>query len=332
MRIPFDDMYYEFHRIFKKTGFTEDKAELCAKLFTETALDGVQSHSVHRLDFFLEYIKKGYVKIHNDPELIAGFGSFERWEGNLAPGNLNAWFCMGRAVELAHTHVMGCVAVRNTNHWMRGGTYGWQAADANCCAVCFANTIPNMPPWGSKERKIGNNPIVFAVPRREGHIVLDMATSLFSYGQIESHSLRGEKLPFPGGYDSSGNITDDAAEIMKTGLPLPMGYWKGSGLAMMIDLISAALSEGNPTHDLLKPRDVYGVSQVFLAFSIEKLQDLSYADSLANEVIDFVHSAEPEKSGGTVFYPGERTLMIRKENQGKGIPVNETVWKKITEM
>ncbi len=58
MRIPFDDMYDEFHRIFIKTGFTEDKAELCAKLFAETALDGVQSHSVHRLDFFLEYIKK----------------------------------------------------------------------------------------------------------------------------------------------------------------------------------------------------------------------------------------------------------------------------------
>ncbi|MBN1293577.1 MAG: 3-dehydro-L-gulonate 2-dehydrogenase [Candidatus Latescibacteria bacterium] len=332
MRIFFSDMYQEFYRIFKKTGFIEDKAQLCAKLFTETSLDGVQSHSVHRLNFFLDYINKGYVKIHNEPELIAEFGSFERWEGNLAPGNLNAWFSMNRAIELALTYGMGCVAIRNTNHWMRGGTYGWQAADANCCAVCFANTIPNMPPWGSIDRKVGNNPIVFAVPRKEGHIVLDMATSMFSYGQIESHAQRRESLPFHGGYDSEGNITDDAVEIMKTGLPLPMGYWKGSGLALMIDLISSALSDGNPTHNLLKPRDQHGVSQVFIAFGMDKLQCSAYADTLVNEIIDFVHTAKPLQKDGKVYYPGERTLNTRKENLEKGIPVDEEIWKKIIAM
>ena len=332
MRIPYDDMYREFLRIFRKVGFTEERAQLCAKLFTDTALDGVQSHSVNRLDFFLEYIGKGYVKIHNDPELIESFGSFERWDGRLGPGNIVAWRCMERSIELAHKLGMGCVAVRNANHWMRGGAYGWQAADANCCAVCFSNTIPNMPPWGSISRKVGNNPIVFAVPRREGHIVLDMAASLFSYGKIESHALSGKPLPFPGGDDSAGRITDDAAEIMKTGLPLPMGYWKGSGLAIMIDLFSAILSGGNSTRDLLKPRDEHGPSQVFIAFSMEKQGRAPVVDALVNEVVAFVHSATPVECDGRVYYSGERTLLIRKENREKGIPVNETIWKRITEM
>ena len=332
MRIPYTEMFDTFLRIFTKTGFAEDKALLCAQLFTDTALDGVQSHSINRLDFFLEYIDKGYVKIHNEPELIESFGSFERWDGNLGPGNLNAWFCMGRAVELAHVNGMGCVSMRNANHWMRGGTYGWQASEANCCSVCFSNTIPNMPPWGSKSRHVGNNPIVFGVPREEGHIVLDMATSLFSYGKIQSHSFSGEKLPFPGGYDSRGAITDNATDIMKTGLPLPMGYWKGSGLAIMIDLLTSILSGGYATHDLLKPRDRHGPSQVFMAFSVEKLQNSSMIEVLVNEIIDFVHSAEPVEHDGRIYYPGERTLLNRKENQEKGIPVNEEIWKRITEM
>jgi len=173
---------------------------------------------------------------------------------------------------------------------------------------------------------------VFAAPRPEGHVVLDMAASLFSYGKIESHSLSGEPLPFPGGIDSSGTITDDAAEIMKTGLPLPMGYWKGSGLAIMVDLMTAILSGGNATHDLLKPRDEHGPSQVFLAFSVDRLGGNDMAGNLAGEIIDYVHTAEPVVPDGKVYYPGERTLMTRNENLEKGIPVNETIWQRITEM
>lgn len=332
MRVPFDDMHREFLRIFRKVGFTPGRAELCARLFTETALDGVQSHSTNRLDFFLKYIEKGYVKINGEPEIIDSMGPFERWDGNLGPGNLNAYFCTNRAVELAHEHGMGCVALRNTNHWMRGGTFGWQAADANCIAIIFTNTIPNMPAWGSLSRRIGNNPIIIAVPRKEGHIVLDMAVSLFSYGRFESHVLTGEKLPYPGGYDSEGNMTDDAGEIMKSGLPLPAGLWKGSGLGIMIDLMTAVLSGGYATHELMGARNLYGPSQVFITFSVEKLRDVSEADRIAHEVVEFIHSAEPVEEDGSVYYPGERTLLIRKENLEKGIPVNDTVWEKIKTM
>ena len=70
-----------------------------------------------------------------------------------------------RAISIAKENGIGCVVLKNTNHWMRGGTYGWQAADAGCIGICFTNTIANMPPWGGKEPKLGNNPLVIAVPR-----------------------------------------------------------------------------------------------------------------------------------------------------------------------
>jgi 3-dehydro-L-gulonate 2-dehydrogenase len=332
MRIFFDDMKHEFVRVLITLGFTEERAELCARLFAEASLDGVLSHGINRFPMFVDYIQRGIIHIHNEPELVDSCGSFERWEGRLGPGNLNAHHCMNRAISLADEHGMGCVALRNTNHWMRGGTYGWLAADAGCLAICFTNTLPNMPPWGAVDSKIGNNPLVIAVPHKEGHIVLDMAMSMFSYGKLETYRKDNRQLPLPGGFDSAGNLTENPGDILETGRLLPMGYWKGSGLSVMIDLFAAILTDGEPTARLDHDGDEYGVSQVFITWSVKTLQTTSVVEHITGEVLGYIHSAVPAEDDGTINYPGERTLQIRKENQTHGIPVHESVWRKITAM
>ncbi|MFK8165012.1 MAG: Ldh family oxidoreductase [Lewinella sp.] len=108
---------------------------------------------------------------------------------------------------------MGLVALRNTNHWMRGGYYGWQAANENCISILFTNTQPNMPAWGAKESRIGNNPFVVSIPRKDGHIVLDMALSQFSFGKINDYKLKGEQLPYAGGWDEKNNLSRDPEKI-----------------------------------------------------------------------------------------------------------------------
>jgi len=168
MRIPFETMHREFFRILTELGFTEERARLCARIFAESSLDGIYSHGINRFPMFVDYVRRGIVRVHSTPEPVESFGSFERWDGNLGPGNLNAHQCMSRAISLAGEYGTGIVALRNTNHWMRGGTYGWQAADANCLALCFTNTLPNMPPWGALDKRVGNNPLVMAVPRKRG--------------------------------------------------------------------------------------------------------------------------------------------------------------------
>src|SRR5206468_5083874 len=140
----------------------------------------------------------------------------ERWDGGRGVGNLNAYACMEAAISLARRHGIGCVALANTNHWMRGGTYGWQAADAGLIGMCWTNTLPNLPPWGATVPRIGNNPLVIAVPRGKGtgeHVVLDMAMSQFSYGALASYRRRHEALPVPGGFDESGELTRDPEAI-----------------------------------------------------------------------------------------------------------------------
>src|SRR5579863_2451652 len=236
MNIPFDKLKAEFKRVLLAHDFTEDRADQCAQVFTENSRDGVHSHGLNRFPTFIQYVKEKLVVPDAEPTKEGGFGSLEQWDGHLGPGMLNAKFCMDRAITLAKENGIGCVAIRNTSHWMRGGTYGWQAAEAGMIAINFTNTIANMPPWGGIDPRLGNNPLVIAIPRKEGHVVLDMAMSQYSVGKLNLYKNSGMRLPQPGGYDADGNLSTNAAEILKSERLLPVGFWKGSGLSLALDL------------------------------------------------------------------------------------------------
>ena len=228
MRVKYEDMVNEFKRVLAKYGFTEENAADAAGIFAQNSLAGVYSHGLNRFPRVIEYLKKGEI----DPQVTAGcemaMGAFERWNGHRGFGPLNAKKAMDRAVELAKQYGIGVVALGN-NHWMRGGSYGWQAADQGCIGICWSNTQPNMPAWGGVDKKIGNNPFIMAIPRSNGeHVVIDCAVSQFSYGKMEDCRLKGTQLPVPGGYDTKGNLTTDPAEIEKSWRVLPMGYWKAA--------------------------------------------------------------------------------------------------------
>src|ERR1035441_4386746 len=191
-RIPFDEVRDTLAAVLRKLGFSGDRAQTCARLFAETTCDGVYTHGINRFPRFVAMVRNGSIDVEGEPQLLAGFGALERWDGRRGPGNLNAYACMDRAMELSREHGVGCVSLGNTNHWMRGGAYGWQAAEAGVIGICWTNTMPNLPPWGGVEPCIGNNPLVIAVPREGGHVVLDMAMSQFSYGALESYRARPE--------------------------------------------------------------------------------------------------------------------------------------------
>ncbi len=330
MRIPLEQMVTEFSRVLRKLGFSPARAEACARLFAEASRDGVYSHGLNRFPAFVDYVRRGVVDVQAQPALVARLGALEQWDGRRGPGNLNASFAMGRAVELARESMVGCVALRNTNHWMRAGAYGWQAADAGCIAIGWTNTIPNLPPWGAKAPRVGNNPLFFAVPRDGGHVVLDMAMSLYSYGKLGTYRLAGRELPVEGGYDEEGRLTRNPAAILKTSRLLPVGYWKGSGLSIVLDLAAAILSGGNATWQF-DPKVETGASQVFLALDASRL-GRDYVQRVAEGVLADLRQAEPAEPGGRAYYPGERTLQTRQESLEKGVLVEESIWRQVVEM
>ncbi len=333
LRVPYQELESALTQALLPLGFTAARAQLCARLFAETTRDGVYTHGLARFPRFVATIRNGTVLPQAEPTLVSAFAAIERWHGNSGPGNLNAHASMTRAITLARTHGIGVVALAGTNHWMRGGTYGWQAADEGLFALCFTNTLANLPAWGATTPTLGNNPLVLAIPRTGsplgGHIVLDMAMSQFSYGTLASYARRGEQLPVPGGYDAAGTLTTDPAAIESSQRALPVGFWKGSGLSLTLDLIAAMLSGGNATYQIPRePELETSLSQIFLAIDPSRIADPASLTAIAEGVLTDLKQA-PTISGHPPRYPGEQTLTLRQQNLTEGIPVDPEIWKKL---
>lgn len=330
MRVAYEKMKAEFARVLEKKGFSVSDAEDAAVIFAQNSLAGVFSHGLNRFPRVVSYLEKGEIDPDAKAECVAAFGAMERWDGHRGFGSLNAKKAMGRACTLAGEYGIGLVALGNNNHWMRGGTYGWLAADHGCIGICWSNTMPNMPAWGGKDRKIGNNPVIMAVPRSNGeHAVVDCAVSQFSYGKIEDCRLRGVQLPVPGGYDSQGHLPTDPAEIEKTWRVLPMGYWKGSGLSILLDLIATVLTNGNSVQKIGTFGDEVGLTQIMIAIDPSKFNSVEQTDSIAEAILKDAKSSQPITEGEKVFYPGEMELENIRDNREHGIPVIEEVWQSI---
>ncbi|PWT78066.1 MAG: 3-dehydro-L-gulonate 2-dehydrogenase [Bacteroidetes bacterium] len=327
MRVSFDELKKLLKAIMIRFSFDERKAEVCADIFASNSRDGVYSHGLNRFPVFIDYVRKGLIHPNGELSLVKKYGQVEVYDGQTGPGMYNASVCTSRAVILAKENGIGCVTVRNNNHWMRGGTYGWQAADAGCIAICFTNAIAGMPPWGGKDARLGNNPLVIAVPRKEGNLVLDMAMSQYSYGKMQEYEWSKQPLPFAGGFDESGNLSHDPAMIRRLKTALPIGFWKGSGLAFMLDIVLTALGGGKSTAEITGSGNEIGLSQTFICIY---QQDLHQA--LTEKIIEFTKTSTRTNRDSPVRYPGENTLATRIKNMREGIPVNQETWEAVKKM
>jgi 3-dehydro-L-gulonate 2-dehydrogenase len=328
INISAEIMHAKFREKLLKHGVSEERSDIMATIFTESTIDGVYTHGVNRFPRFIDFIHKGCMDIHAEPQLVKKTHAIEQWDGHHGAGIINALKATDRAIALAKEFGIGCVALRNTNHWMRAGTYGWRAARAGCIMICTTNTTTNMPAWGSTEKKLGNNPLVIAIPHEEEAIVLDMAMAQYSYGSLELADLKGETMRTLAGYDTSGNLTDIPGEVLKTERTLPMGFWKGAGLSFMLDLLVALLSDGKAVSDISKHAIEYDLSQIFITIDPSKFDVMDHMYSHINEIIaTYKNSVDTE--GRPLVYPGERVVSTRAHNKAHGIEVLNSVWDQI---
>lgn len=327
LRIQKEEVISVLSDKLKKFKFSEQKAHKIAETFTQNSLEGVYSHGINRFPRFIEYTIQGVVRPDASPRIKSKFNAVQQWDGNRGPGILNAFLATEAALHLSNHYGIGCVAMANTNHWMRGGTYGRAAAKNGYVFIGWTNTIANLPAWGAVDSRLGNNPLVIAVPGNPP-IALDMAMSQYSYGKLEDKVVKNEKLPMPGGYDSDGELSNNPEAILDSGRPIPIGYWKGAGLSLLLDILATILSDGLSTSELSKQKIESGVSQVFICINPEHLNYKSSLTHLIQQIIKDYHYSQPAGQNQIVF-PGERTPFIVSENEEKGIPIPKSVWDEV---
>ncbi len=327
MHLPMDDLQPRLCTVLAALGLSTERAALAAQMIAETDRDGVRTHGIARLPRFAEMVRLGRIDPRAEPERVLAAGALERWTGHRGPGNLAAQAMTARALELARAHGIGAVALGDTTHWQRGGTFGWQAAEAGFALLAWTNTMPNLPPWGAVSPALGNNPLVIAVPRAGAPVVLDIAMSQFSYGALARYRQRGERLPVPGGFDEDGALTQEPAAIERTWRALPIGFWKGSSLAFVLDLLAAMLAGGQATHEIAPdPLAEVGVSQIFLAIHPAALSSVEAMERAVDDCVAALHAAEPVQAGVPPRYPGEGTLRTREQSLREGVSIEDAVW------
>ncbi|MBP3656448.1 MAG: Ldh family oxidoreductase [Clostridia bacterium] len=309
----------------------QEEAHHFAEIFAGNSFDGVHSHGMNRYPRYLGDMESGLCNPKvTKAEKVSGLGGLEVWDAHFGVGPLIAEQAALRAAELAKEHGVACVALRNNSHWLRAGRYGLMMADMGMAGICFTNTCMNLTAYGVKTPSVGNNPITFALPRKKGSLVMDMAVSQYAYGKLEIMAQKGETLDSPVGYDTKGELSCDPGEICRSGLMLPMAKWKGSALSIMLDLMSSMLSLGRTALTIGKPSDgEAGMSQVYICLNPAAVVDMDAADAQMEETIAFLNGLEPADGGSGVHAPGQNLEKTRERHRKEGIPVAEATWAKI---
>src|SRR5262245_9402259 len=228
---------------FRACGVPNRDAAIVAGAMIEADLTGSDAHGIFRLAQYVRWLRETRINAKPQMKLIAGGPATAVVDGDNAMGHLVMTFAAERAVEMARRSGVAWVGARRSNHAGAAGVYAAIPLQHDMIGIYGAASSANhMAPWGGAEPLIGTNPIAFAIPAGdEAPVVLDIATSVSSFGYIRDHALQGKPLPEGWVIDRAGAPITDARRATE-GTLLPIGGYKGSGLALIIGLLAGVLN------------------------------------------------------------------------------------------
>lgn len=322
----------EYERILLARDMHPEMATKLAAGFVEMANEGTYSHGINRFPVFIDQVDKGQIKLNEVPQCVNSMGALEQWDCNFGPGVLNGLICSERAMELAKEFGIGMVGMRNSNHWMRGGAYVLKMAREGFAGIASTNSIAVMPAWGGKDHRVGSNPLIMAIAG-DPPVLVDCSMSQYSYGQLQNYVLADKQLPVVGGFDDNGELTTDPHTLWENKRLLPMGFWKGSSMAIVLDMMLTAITGGNSVPALTEDMGgEFGVSQFLIAIDLSKTMEKDQYAQEMKRIRDYVLASEPAETGSVMIAGSEIQSFIDKHEQAGGIEVNDEIWNQITSL
>lgn len=317
-----------FCRDLFKQSLPDDEAEIIAETLVDADLRGVTSHGVQRISGYLQRMEEGKIEKKTEINVVQDSFATALLDANNGWGQVAGVKAMNMAIQKAEQYGTSSVGVSNSNHFGTASFYTRIAAEEGFIGISMTNASPIMVPFGAKEPSLGPNPISISIPAGKGKspIILDMSTSNVARGKIMVAKKNKESIPEGWAITKDGKQTTDADEAWD-GFVLPMGP-KGSGLAIIIDILSGVL-----TGSLFGKRiprqydDPYPqrLGHLFGAINIENFGDPELFYQHVAEKIEETISSEPSEGFDQVYMPGDMESQRKKERKEKGIPISKEI-------
>lgn len=319
--------------IFAAAGAPGDIASDVAESLVMTNLFGHDSHGVLRVQQYVSMIDDGMIKPAARPRVKRRFGATAMVTGGYGFGQIGARFTAKLAIELARQHGISAVSLGQCTHIGRLGEYTQMIAAEALIGICFTSGTMFrgwVTPYGGRERVFGTNPMSFAVPcPNAGTLLLDFATASVAHGKIVLARASGAPVPSGMMLDKQGRPTTDASILDDGAVLLPMGAHKGSGLAMMMEIIPTLLAGHRP---IASADFHFGNPTLMMALDPRAFDEDTDFRRHVGDLMQRVKATPPAQGFDEVLLPGEPEARSYRDRAKNGIPLPDAVWQDLREL
>ncbi len=307
-----------------EAGMSELDARTVATVLVTTDMWGIFTHGTRHLHNYLRKMQSGGINPQGVPKVISEGAAFALIDGDAAMGMVSACMAMELAIRKAKVCGVGYVGVRHSAHFGAAGYYVNMAVPHDMIGIAMSNADPNMTVPGARGSVIGNNPLAYAVPAgREKPIFLDIAMSTVASSKILAAQALGAPIPDNWLVDENGQPTTDASRYPFAGSLLPMGGHKGYGLAVLIEVLAAALTGAAVTREvkswLLDLASSPNLGHAFLAIDVGALIPVEFFKERIDQMIQELHESPLAQGAERIYLPGEIEWENREKAQQYGI-------------
>ena len=314
-------------KILKKNNLSQKDSLLCANALINAELTGAKSHGIARLKIYCDRIKKKLINPKPKIKLRKISKSVSLVDANNSIGFVAAQLAIKQSIINAKKTGIGVVAVKNSNHYGLSSYYIEQAVKKNLIGLCFTNAPPAIAPHGAKKSLFGTNPIAFGSPTHlSSPFIFDSSMAKINRGKIRLAAKLNKKIPYGVALDKKGKITTNAKKAL-SGVQLPIGEYRGSGLAWMVDILSGVFTGSAHSGKVRDPFDDFsGPQNIGHLFIV--LKSSLFASNYKSQIKKNIRRIKklPKLRGiKKIKYHGEGIYERYKNNYNKNIKLSKKV-------
>jgi len=326
LRVPAQKLESFIASAFDAVGISKSEAKTIAELMVRADVQGSEGHGVFRLPQYIRRIKGGAVNLKPRIRMAREAAGMGLVDGDNAMGHLVMRFATEKAIEKAKGAGVAWVGVRMSNHAGPASLYASMPVEHDMVGLYLAvGNANHLPPWGGLDMLLSTNPIAVAVPAgEEAPVVLDMATTVAAYGKVKTKAQRGEMMPEGWMMDREGRPLTDPRRANE-GFLLPIGGYKGYGLALVIGILAGTLNGAAMGKDVVDFNaddiSVTNTGHAIVAINVEAFQPVAEFKQQVDTLIRDTRGSRRLPGVDRIRLPGEGSHAARADRAKNGIPL-----------